>query len=201
MTLGKKIKHFRNALNITQQKLSSLTKIHNVTIKKYETDALVPLPKQINRIAEALNVSPEELTYDNPKIVMQTLGDMYTFVITLFKSNFLFFSPDKTNIIINPYFKNFFDVKVHNQQDDTSGVTLYINNSDFLSNMQKWNEINIVLENLKIENNDLLKKKGYELTKSESKIIYNIEEQELKLERLEMELMNLSTPLNRIKKQ
>lgn len=201
MTLGKKIKHFRNALNITQQKLSSLTKIHNVTIKKYETDALVPLPKQINRIAEALNVSPEELTYDNPKIVMQTLGDMYTFVITLFKSNFLFFSPDKTNIIINPYFKNFFDVKVHNQQDDTSGVTLYINNSDFLSNMQKWNEINLVLENLKIENNDLLKKKGNELTKSESKIIYNIEEQELKLERLEMELMNLSTPLNRIKNQ
>lgn len=198
MTLGKKIKHFRNALNITQQKLSSLTKIHNVTIKKYETDALVPLPKQINRIAEVLNISPEELTYDNPKIVMQTLGDMYAFVITLFKSDFLFFSPDKTNIIINPYFKNFFDVSVHNQKDDTSGVIVHINNSDFLSNMEKWNEINLELETLKIENTDLLKKKGNELTKSESEIVYKIEEQELKLEKLEMELISLSTPLNRI---
>ena len=199
MTLGKKIKHFRNALNITQQKLSSLTKIHNVTIKKYETDALVPLPKQINRIAEALNISPEELTYDNPKITMQTLGDMYAFVITLFKSDFLFFSPDETNIIINPCFKNFFNVNVHNHQDDRSGVIVHINNSDFLSNMKKWNEINLELETLKIENTDLLKKKGNELTKSESEIVYKIEEQELKLEKLEMELISLSTPLNRIK--
>ncbi len=199
MTLGKKIKHFRNALNITQQKLSSLTKIHNVTIKKYETDALVPLPKQINRIAEALNVSPQELTYDNPKIVMQTLGDMYAFVITLFKSDFLFFSPDETNIIINPYFKNFFNVSVNNQQDDTSGVIVHINNSDFLSNMKKWNEINLELETLKIENIDLLKKKGNELTKYESEIVYRIEEQELKLEKLEMELISLSSPLKRIK--
>lgn len=199
MTLGKKIKHFRNALNITQQKLSSLTKIHNVTIKKYETDALVPLPKQINRIAEALNISPEELTYDNPKITMQTLGDMYAFVITLFKSDFLFFSPDETNIIINPCFKNFFNVSVYKQQDDTSGVIVHINNSDFLSNMKKWNEINLELETLKIENTDLLKKKGNELTKSESEIVYKIEEQELKLEKLEMELISLSTPLNRIK--
>ena len=199
MTLGKKIKHFRNALNITQQKLSSLTKIHNVTIKKYETDALVPLPKQINRIAEALNISPEELTYDNPKITMQTLGDMYAFVITLFKSDFLFFSPDETNIIINPCFKNFFNVSVHKQQDDTSGVIVHINNSDFLSNMKKWNEINLELETLKIENTDLLKKKGNELTKSESEIVYKIEEQELKLEKLVMELISLSTPLNRIK--
>ncbi len=199
MTLGKKIKHFRNALNNTQQKLSSLTKIHNVTIKKYETDALVPLPKQINRIAEALNISPEELTYDNPKITMQTLGDMYAFVITLFKSDFLFFSPDETNIIINPCFKNFFNVSVHKQQDDTSGVIVHINNSDFLSNMKKWNEINLELETLKIENTDLLKKKGNELTKSESEIVYKIEEQELKLEKLEMELISLSTPLNRIK--
>ena len=199
MTLGKKIKHFRNALNITQQKLSSLTKIHNVTIKKYETDALVPLPKQINRIAEALNISPEELTYDNPKITMQTLGDMYAFVITLFKSDFLFFSPDETNIIINPCFKNFFNVSVHKQQDDTSGVIVHINNSDFLSNMKKWNEINLELETLKIENTDLLKKKGNELTKSESEIVYKIEEQELKLEKLEMELISLSTSLNRIK--
>lgn len=188
MTVGKKIKHFRNALNITQQKLSSLTQIHNVTIKKYETDALVPLPKQINRIAEALNVSPQELTYDSPKIVMQTLGDMYAFVITLFKSDFLFFSPDETNIIINPYFKNFFNVSVNNQQDDTSGVIVHINNSDFLSNMKKWNEINLELETLKIENIDLLKKKGNELTKYESEIVYRIEEQELKLEKLEMEL-------------
>ncbi len=65
--------------------------------------------------------------------------------------------------------------------------------------MKKWNEINLELETLKIENTDLLKKKGNELTKSESEIVYKIEEQELKLEKLEMELISLSTPLNRIK--
>lgn len=46
MTLGKKIKHFRNAINITQQKLSSLTKIHNVTIKKYESEIVYRIEEQ-----------------------------------------------------------------------------------------------------------------------------------------------------------
>lgn len=200
MTLGKKIKHFRNALNITQEKLASLTKIHNVTIKKYETDALIPLPKQVNRIAEALNVSYEELTYQSPKITLITVGDMYSFVITLFKSGVLFFASNESdNIAISPYFKNYFDFKVKNNQDDTSGTTLFINNPEFLSNMKKWSNMQTKLEILLIENYDVLQKKGNSLTKTESEIVYKIEELELEIEKLEIQLKSISTPLKRLK--
>lgn len=44
--------------------------------------------------------------------------------------------------------------------------------------------------NSKSEYANLLNKKGNELTKAESKIVYKIEEQEIYLERYEMELIN-----------
>lgn len=181
MTLGKKIRHFRNSLNITQEQLASLTKIHIVTIKNYETDVLIPSPKLLNRIAEALNVSPEELIYNTSAIPIQTLGDMYAFVITLFKSELISLSTEGNIIITIPSINGY--KTVENQQ-------IYINNYDFLRNINKWNKMWNSLNNSKSEYANLLNKKGNELTKAESKIVYKIEEQEIYLERYEMKLIN-----------
>lgn len=204
MTLGKKIKHYRNALNITQEQLASITKIHKVTLKKYETDVLVPLPKQLSRIADALNVSVEELLYSgNSEIKLTTLGDMYGFVITLIKNGILIaISPQDScledlKLILNPYFKNFFDVRFSEYKDDTSGLFIYINNKEFLTNIFKWNKMNTELEARHIENYDLLKKKGNCLTIEERKIVFDIEKLELNIEKFEMELKSLKKPLVR----
>lgn len=201
MTLGKKIKHYRIAKNITQKELSKLTGIHIVTIKKYETDALTPLSKQLIKIAEALNISTDELLFNNheKKISLNTYGDMYYFLIKLLKSDILFFTPDESKILINPYFKNFIDVSVKHSIDDTSGVFIAINNQEFLSNILIWHNQYSELEVLKLNNCDLLHKKGNELSNKEKEIVFNIEEKELKLNNIEMKLYSNNQELSRLK--
>lgn len=201
MTLGKKIKHYRIAKNITQKELSKLTGIHIVTIKKYETDALTPLSKQLIKIAEALNISTDELLFNNheKKISLNTYGDMYYFLIKLLKSDILFFTPDESKILINPYFKNFIDVSVKHSIDDKSGVFIAINNQEFLSNILIWHNQYSELEVLKLNNFDLLHKKGNELSNKEKEIVFNIEEKELKLNNIEMKLYSNNKELSRLK--
>ena len=57
MTIGEKIKYFRTRIGITQAKLAELSGIHPVSIRKYETNKMVPQSPQIDRIAEALGIS------------------------------------------------------------------------------------------------------------------------------------------------
>ena len=42
MTIGEKIKYFRTRIGITQAKLAELSGIHPVSIRKYETNEMVP---------------------------------------------------------------------------------------------------------------------------------------------------------------
>ena len=57
MTIGEKIKYFRCQIGITQGKLAELTGIHPVSIRKYETNGMVPGIERLSLIAKALNVS------------------------------------------------------------------------------------------------------------------------------------------------
>ena len=57
MTIGEKIKYFRTRIGITQAKLAELSGLHPVSIRKYETNKMVPQAPQIDRIAEALGIS------------------------------------------------------------------------------------------------------------------------------------------------
>ena len=56
MTLGEKIKMYRNMKGLTQKQLGDITKIHEVTIRKYEADKITPKPEQLDRISMALGV-------------------------------------------------------------------------------------------------------------------------------------------------
>ena len=62
VTVGEKIKQLRKKRGITQAELAQRAVIHPVTIRKYETSSMKPLLPQINKIANALNVSMFELT-------------------------------------------------------------------------------------------------------------------------------------------
>ena len=196
MTLGKKIKHYRNALNITQEQLAKLIKVHTVTIKKYETDALVPLPKQLEKLADVFDVSIEELLYQNSNTNLVTKGDLYSFVLSMLRNNILIIIPSSTEtvnnirIIVNPVFKNYFDVKIGNEQQDTSGITILINNDQFKTKIVKWYTLYTDIEILKSEHYDILKKKGNCLTKEENDIVFKIENLEVELEKFEIDLIN-----------
>lgn len=57
MTIGEKIKHYRTLNGFSQERLGELSHINPATIKKYEYGIRNPKPDQIQKIADALNVS------------------------------------------------------------------------------------------------------------------------------------------------
>ena len=65
MTIGEKIKYLRNRLNITQSSLANKANIHPVSIRKYETNKMIPQPTQIEKLAKALKINPYYLCTNN----------------------------------------------------------------------------------------------------------------------------------------
>lgn len=61
MTVGQSIKTFRNKVGMTQKDLSEKTGISVQSIRKYESDRIVPKSQNLKSIAKALGVSPSDL--------------------------------------------------------------------------------------------------------------------------------------------
>lgn len=61
MTVGQNIKRIRNEKGITQKKLSELTGIAEVTIRKYESGKIIPKSGNLFKLANGLDVLPSEL--------------------------------------------------------------------------------------------------------------------------------------------
>ncbi len=61
MTVGQNIRTFRTKQGLTQAKLSELTGIAEVTIRKYESGKIVPKSQNLNRLAKGLGVSASDL--------------------------------------------------------------------------------------------------------------------------------------------
>lgn len=57
MTIGEKIKYFRNIRGISQEALGQLSGINSATIKKYEYGIRNPKPDQLLKISNALGIS------------------------------------------------------------------------------------------------------------------------------------------------
>ena len=63
MTVGEKIKYFRNQYNVTQNQLAESTGICISLIKKYETNRAIPKLHHLKQIAKFFGIVPEML-YD-----------------------------------------------------------------------------------------------------------------------------------------
>ena len=63
MTTGEKIKYFRNMRGISQETLGQLSGINSATIKKYEYGIRNPKPDQLLKIANALGISINTVSY------------------------------------------------------------------------------------------------------------------------------------------
>ena len=57
MTIGQRIRYYRQLRGMTQQQLASETGLHYVSIRRYEADMREPMPEQIRCLADALQVS------------------------------------------------------------------------------------------------------------------------------------------------
>lgn len=88
MTIGKKIWYLRKQKGLTQIELSQLTGIHQVSITKYEKGKMIPRPDQLQKIVEALGVSPM-IFFGSESLRLETRGDLMGLLINLCKSGVL----------------------------------------------------------------------------------------------------------------
>ena len=66
--IGKRIAELRRERGLNQEELAELAMLHRVTIAKYETGQVEPGALAIGRIADALNVSTDELLCRTAKL-------------------------------------------------------------------------------------------------------------------------------------
>lgn len=159
MTLGEKIKYYREQLGITQGKLAELAGIHPVSIRKYETNKMQPQPPQIERIATALGVSYNALNgIDNAGMRLETVGDLMGILMVLCNSGIIQISGERgedkllkdgtVSIHLNPVLSSYLEIgytskgKAHtlSLQDALLNIRSYKVFNDLL----KWEKMNYI---------------------------------------------------------
>ena len=121
MTIGEKIKYLRKQKEVTQTELARITGIHQVSIAKYEKDKMIPQPEQLEKIFDALGVSPM-IFFNGSSFKLETKGDLMGLLIKLCKSKVLVVNGkrDKNSALIpktvtfefNPIIAKFFAADV-----------------------------------------------------------------------------------------
>lgn len=61
MSIGERIRRYRNDVDMTQRELAEEVGLTESAIRNYERDIRTPSDEQIERIAEALDVSPDAI--------------------------------------------------------------------------------------------------------------------------------------------
>lgn len=196
MTIGEKIKYFRTRIGITQAKLAELSGIHPVSIRKYETNKMVPQAPQIDRIAEALGISSFALAGFENNIRLETVGDFMGLMIMLIKTKIVsingereesgMINADTVSFVINPFISNFFDAKTDKANLSANTLLYYLKNENILSDILKWERINHRYEKCAAEICDT----------SDKELIKILEELKEQKEVIELELQHSSILLD-----
>ena len=196
MTIGDKIKYFRTRIGITQSKLAELSGIHPVSIRKYETNKMIPQAQQIDRIAEALGVSSFAITGFENNISLKTEGDFMGLMIMLIKTKIVsingereesgMINADTAQFVINPFITNFFGAKAGKTDLSANTILYYLKNENILSDILKWERINHRYEKCAAEICDT----------SDKELINILEELKEQKEVIELELQHSSIMLN-----
>ena len=196
MTIGEKIKYFRSRIGVTQAKLAELSGIHPVSIRKYETNKMVPQAAQIDRLAEALGVSSFALAGFENNIRLETVGDFMGLMIMLIKTKIVsingereesgMINADTVEFVINPFITNFFDAKTDKSNLSANTLLYYLKNENILSDILKWERINHRYEKCAVEICDT----------SDKEFINILEELKEQKEVVELELQHSSIMLN-----
>ena len=152
MTIGEKIKYFRTRIGITQGKLAELSGIHPVSIRKYETNKMIPQSAQIDKIAASLGVSSFAIAGIENNIRLETIGDFMGLLIMLMKAKVVLIEGerDENNALkaetvsfkINPAISQFFNSNIDNKDFDADNVVYYLKKDNLLRDILQWEKIN-----------------------------------------------------------
>lgn len=152
MTIGEKIKYFRTRIGITQAKLAELSGIHPVSIRKYETNKMVPQSPQIDRIAEALGISSFAIAGFENNIRLETIGDFMGLLIMLIKTKIVvvngergaddIYKPETVSFEVNPLISQFFNAKISEKEFNAKDIMYHLKRKNLLQDLLSWEKIN-----------------------------------------------------------
>lgn len=152
MTIGEKIKYFRTRIGITQGKLAELSGIHPVSIRKYETNKMIPQAQQLDRIAEALGVSSFAIAGFENNIRLETIGDFMGLMIMLIKANIVLidgergedneYKAETVSFKVNPLITKFFKVNTGGAEYNADYALYQLKQDNLLKDILRWEKIN-----------------------------------------------------------
>lgn len=197
MTIGEKIRYFRTRIGITQAKLAELSGIHPVSIRKYETNKMIPQAQQIDKIAEALGVGSFAIAGIENNIRLETIGDFMGLLIMLCKTHIISIEgergedkalkPDTVSFRINPFITQFFNAKANKQEIISDKVLYYLKSDNIFQDILKWEKINYNYEKMYEKYSDA----------SDKPTLAALEQLKNNKEAIEMELQRSSVMLNK----
>ncbi len=148
MTIGEKIKYLRKQLGITQGKLAEISGIHPVSIRKYETNKMIPQPPQIKKIAEALGVSVFALTDFTDSFKLKTRGDLMGLLITLCKNNIIqiegkrgdddMLQAETAALRINNLIASLFTIGLYKPTENANEIIYFPKSQQILKDILEW---------------------------------------------------------------
>ncbi len=151
MTIGEKIKYLRTRLGITQGKLAEFCEIHPVSIRKYETNKMIPGQTQIERLSAILGVSTFALSDHPTEIKLNTVGDFYGILILFHKSNILNISgergedggliPETVSFKVNPVFSTFFKMSTNDTPLNIDEIFINLKDNLIFSDIINWEKV------------------------------------------------------------
>lgn len=156
MKIGDRLKTIRMATGMSGEKVAEMSGVNHSLIKKYETNRTVPKPNHINKLSNALNVSPYAIAGDNNHR-LNTVGDLYGLLIMLDNIGFILITKNDANYIsieLNESVMQFFDLRKGIETQDWRAYNILVNEKLKSEEFLKWISKKEQLKSCKIDEQD-----------------------------------------------
>lgn len=149
MTIGEKIKYVRKLYHMSSAELAERTGIHPVSIRKYESNKMVPQSAQIERLAAAFHLSPAIFSgLTDMRFDYQFSGDCLGMLIMLYTSGTLMINGERNekNVLkketvkftASPLLKKFLQFSEKDKALPFEDVNVMIKDNDTLDRFIFW---------------------------------------------------------------
>ena len=149
MTIGEKIKYVRKLYHMSSAELAERTGIHPVSIRKYESNKMVPQSAQIERLAAAFYLSPAIFSgLTDMRFDYQFSGDCLGMLIMLYTSGTLMIDGERNekNILkketvkftVSPLLQKFLQFSEKDKVLSFEDVNVLIKDNDTLDRFIFW---------------------------------------------------------------
>ena len=149
MTIGEKIKYVRKLYHMSSAELAERTGIHPVSIRKYESNKMVPQSAQIERLAAAFHLSPAIFSgLTDMHFDFQYSGDCLGMLIMLYTSGALIINGERdeksilkketVKFTISPLLQKFLQFSEKDKALSFEDVNVLIKDNDTLERFIFW---------------------------------------------------------------